>query len=376
MAQLSAMPPELALHIASFIPGKGLDALTRTSKANRRTYGCRLFSRVRFEGSEVELSKILLKFCRVSLSFIDIHASVRHATIIVRRSRPCPQAGSSWRDSLDYHNEDINARESLPIRIASVIAVMSGVRSLVLDIEKMRIASLLHLPVVLEPQIRKWGVDRLRIASSGSFFSVFVLKACKHRPLRALHIQRGFARDVCDLAKYHVGLKRLQISASDISQYFRPFPSMKSSTLDMISKFKHLEWLVINEDTRSQHLSGVDAGRSFETLVRRFILSVQKFPDLKYFAFTVWRDGIGKDLLNDGDLDGPEPTPASITKWVAALAVRMGEALPELEQLCILLAYPEVVRCTRTQRGAPMRVKWERWDQTNPPRGFPFELSE
>ncbi|KAK7423351.1 hypothetical protein QQX98_001142 [Neonectria punicea] len=344
-SRLHTIPDEIAANIASFLVGQELDGVTRVSRLCRQRFGPRMYRRLEFRGREYKLAKALRAFSGFSQSSqgIDLRHSTRYLTI--RLEQPLPQ--------------------------------IPKLESLVLDLEFLREGPLRAYSdhgfwdkVVT----KKWPVSELRVAAPQDFIQPIITYG-KLQALQVFNTPNG--QWYSHAALHQPELKRLHVTV----EMGADFSSMRVGLLNKINAdFEQLQSLTIEEKPATTNLMIIDYSRpQFESLIQEFIRALQSFTNLKRFAFTIWKARLGQKLVGQEHRRGRPPPGLSFQEDVEQLmdlAARIGEALPKLEQLCIILDYPLFIRCTRNREGAPVTVNLIRCAATKPVNGFPFDVLE
>ncbi|KPM45442.1 hypothetical protein AK830_g1104 [Neonectria ditissima] len=369
--RLYTMPTEITAHIASLLHVNELDGVTRASRVCRLLFGPRMFCRIAIAGCEKELSEDLHMLAQTSVSSncgIDIRNWIRYLQIHLEFRVPPSFRRSVWSRALDSRSNHSAVVEELPQQIISAIRSISNLKSLVLDLHflsKEMMSAFLKLSDAMDLTI-----PELRIAAPDELMELII----EHFDFQALHVFNypcpdRYAQSVTHLSR----LKRLHVTVN-LDSGSRP---MDAGFLRKVNEdFEHLQWLVICENRSTSNDDDYNFFEEFEASIEDFVCAMKNFQNLKRFAFTIWKSEMDLVLVPTNHEHDSDLADIHLKNWVLALATHMGEALPKLEELCIMLEYPELIRCTRDQDGVPMDAKWMYYGKVKPITGFPFDILE
>lgn len=98
---------------------------------------------------------------------------------------------------------------------------------------------------------------------------------------------------------------------------------------------------------------------------------------LKRVAFTVYREGLGRKLIENNDRHHGRPeylTPLEQTRWYKKVICKLADDCPNLEEIFIMLKFPEFYRGIRGQNGQGMVFRRRDAYDMTPKDRFPVGL--
>lgn len=104
-----------------------------------------------------------------------------------------------------------------------------------------------------------------------------------------------------------------------------------------------------------------------------------RFTKLKRVAFTVFKEGLGRKLIEGDDNHNGQPeelTIIELDRWCSKVICELAIACPNLEEICVMVEFPEFYRGTRGREGQAMVVRHQNAYEVSPKDGFPVGLME
>ncbi|KAF4957513.1 hypothetical protein FSARC_11281 [Fusarium sarcochroum] len=371
---LGTMPAEILSMIGSNLSGNELGSIAQTSRRFRQVFLSRLFETIKFSGNLGLLTEQLTSFLHGSSASISrlIRPFIRYATFQI--------------DGVPYDGEHIPFHVSASgiELIGEFLRKMPSLKGVAFRLRIMSHTQLIEFNKLFR-KTQKWSNPvSLRFLN---FVDASGLKAIvrQFRPgtLKAVQIPFWYKTPEYKILQSHCPtLKALHLSAY-YGQKLRVLRSMDHEVLDSISgDFTQLESLILRENTSAdtclwslrwpQHL------HQLNQTIERLIVSLNAMPHLRRFAFTLWLKRLDKRFIRQDWTKSRESRrsleDAELDDWYSTLILRISDAVPRLEELCITSEESDFYRGTRIGGQSSMRVERASFSHVDEKHQFPNAL--
>ncbi|KAH7136464.1 hypothetical protein EDB81DRAFT_80170 [Dactylonectria macrodidyma] len=140
--------------------------------------------------------------------------------------------------------------------------------------------------------------------------------------------------------------------------------TMGQRGVDRISgSFQDVKWLGLTMEYKPYPFVGDAGGAHFLAHEERLCKALRKLPQPKRLALTIFQTQVMYIVRRMNTAEGHPDSDATVvstdeyTRWYTDLIHRFGLALPELQQLYILVRFPAVYRGIRPEDGGQMVVE-------------------
>ncbi|KAH6990725.1 hypothetical protein BKA56DRAFT_705105 [Ilyonectria sp. MPI-CAGE-AT-0026] len=341
----------------------------------------RLFAHIHLAGHVDTIRDTLHEFISGQRFFNikDVRQCVREATITI--APPRIAEADEWVASIENsrRGRPRSNHDELARNLVSCVLAMNDLHTLSLNLGGVTRALEPHIIDAIHKD-RKWNIASLRFFAPYSNIPKTILEHYQNNTLESLHVYTGeSSSEIETAAEYHPGLKRLHLSV--LPNTGTMIASMDFARWKSLStKFLDLEWLALDEKLSLQRYTpGGYSAVQFRKEQRGLARGLLRLKKLKRVAFTVHKEGFERKLIENNDRHHGEPeqlTPFEQNRWYRKVICKLAGDCPNLEEICVMVEFPEFYRETRGQDGQAMVVRRRTVYQISPKDGFSVGLME
>ncbi|KAH7156682.1 hypothetical protein EDB81DRAFT_757120 [Dactylonectria macrodidyma] len=257
-------------------------------------------------------------------------------------------------------NVDRFESPSLPLRLLSSIQQMKNLQVLALDLHDFSDSQVAQISSSILDRSDKWTITSLKVFAAPQL-SIRLIKHCDPGHLRRIHGDFDpLSAQYKTMARHHPKLQGV---------YLQMVPTDATTELGFLSTeiirndFREIKWLGPTTEFTRDILRGDMFGNGFSRHENAPKESLQGLTHLRFLSLTLFSVHIRHIVQNMNTPDNlthhpgvPPITNDEFHTWYHALIHRIADALPRLQHVFILTAFPHAFRGIRSAHGAQMNV--------------------